>query len=116
MYWHYNTTRCANHVSVLQESWQFVEHLLGRLAYTRSNNNSRDEGKQETSPRIDRTVRRTGWSRTQYLTEIAPRSSITGSVASANTTVSSGHPQPEPGRPDRVRRRRPRQRRRISPA
>jgi hypothetical protein len=37
-------------------------------------------------------VRRTGCSRIQYPTGIAPRSSITGSVASANTTASSGHP------------------------
>lgn len=47
-----------------------------------------------TNPRTDKTVRRTGLSCNQYPTGIAPRSSITGSVAKANTTASSGQPDP----------------------
>ena len=47
----------------------------------------------KTNPRTDRTVKRTGLSCIQYPTGIAPRSSSTGSVASANTTASSGQPK-----------------------
>lgn len=46
-----------------------------------------------TNPRTDKTVRTTGLSCIQYPTGIAPRSSITGSVARVNTTASSGQPK-----------------------